>query len=349
MEKVRVVHYVNQFFGQMGGEDKADLPPLHQDKPVGVGALAQSLSGGRFEIVRTIICGDNWAAENLDEFSEQVLEMIREADPQLVIAGPAFFQGRHGVACAAVCKAVAQELDIPVITGMHPLNPGVEMARQQVHIVEAGENAREMKKVMDKMVELATKMLDGVALGLPHEEGYLPRNIRLNRRVDRRGSRRAVDMLKAKMTGQPFTTELPIPEFDRVPPAPAIKDITSALVAIGTDGGLVTRGNPDRLESHNASKWLHYSIAGLDTVASGDFECAHGGYDPVPVNEDPNRVLPLDAARLLEGEGAFGRLYDEYYTTTGNVTAVASAARYGREIGKAMAAEGVLGLILTST
>jgi len=41
---LKVVHYINQFFGQIGGEDKADTPPLVKEGPVGPGlALQQAL------------------------------------------------------------------------------------------------------------------------------------------------------------------------------------------------------------------------------------------------------------------------------------------------------------------
>jgi betaine reductase len=38
MAAVRAVHYLNQFFGQIGGEDKADITPFQKDGPVGPGA-----------------------------------------------------------------------------------------------------------------------------------------------------------------------------------------------------------------------------------------------------------------------------------------------------------------------
>ena len=44
-EPKRVVHYVNQFFGGVGGEDKADIPPRHQSGPVGPGRLLQEHLG----------------------------------------------------------------------------------------------------------------------------------------------------------------------------------------------------------------------------------------------------------------------------------------------------------------
>ena len=133
------------------------------------------------------------------------------------------------------------------------------------------------------------------------------------------------------------------------PPAAPPRNLAKATIAIGTEGGIVPRGNPDRIEAHNASKWCRYDIASLDGLEKGDYEVAHGGYDPVPANDDPDRVLPLDAARALEREGWFHKLHDWYPVTVGNVTAVRSAERYGRQMGEALAAEGVEGVILTST
>jgi hypothetical protein len=40
-KKLRAVHYLNQFFGQIGSEDKAHTPPLTKDGPIGPGRLFQ--------------------------------------------------------------------------------------------------------------------------------------------------------------------------------------------------------------------------------------------------------------------------------------------------------------------
>ena len=68
MKKYRIVHYINQFFAGIGGEEKAGIGPWFEDKPVGFGKQIEAASGGRLEVVRTVICGDNYAAENLEEF-----------------------------------------------------------------------------------------------------------------------------------------------------------------------------------------------------------------------------------------------------------------------------------------
>ena len=349
MERVRVVQYVNQFFGQMGGEDKAGMPPQIKEGPVGVGQQIENESKGAFEIVRTIICGDNYAAEHLEEVEPLILKWVQEIHPDLFWAGPAFAAGRYGIACGMLCKAVQRQMGIPVITAMHPANPGVEAARKGMYIIETGDSIRDMRRVIPKMITLARKRLDKTPIGMPREEGYIPRGIRINVRAEKRGSKRAVEMLLKKLRGEPYETELPIPQFDRVAPAPPVADLRSAVIALVTEGGIVPKGNPDRIEAHNASKYCKYSIRNLNDLTGEAFQTVHGGYDPVYANDDPDRVLPLDAARLLEAEGAFARLFNDYYVTVGNVTAVASAARYGREIGEILLKEGVQGVILTST
>lgn len=349
MNKTKVIHYVNQFFGQIGGEDKAGIPPQIKEGPAGLGKLIQEASGGQFEIVRTILCGDNYAAEHLEEVEQIVLKWVEEVKPDIFIAGPAFAAGRYGMACAAMCKGVQKNLGIPALTAMHSSNPGVDATRKEIYIIETGNSTREMKMVIPKMLGLAKKMLGNISIGTPQEEGYLPRGIRINVRAEKRGSKRAVEMLLKKLKGEPFETELPLPQFDRVVPAPPIADLSKAVIALVTEGGIVPKGNPDRIEAHNASKYCKYFIGNANDLTGEAYQTAHGGYDPVYANEDPDRVLPLDAARLLEKEGVFKKLFDYYYVTVGNVTAVASATRYGREIGEVLLKEGVQGIILTST
>lgn len=349
MESVKVVHYLNQFFGQIGGEEKAGVPPQMKEGSVGVGQLIESESGGRFKIVRTVLCGDNYAAEHLEEIESTILNWVRETKPDLFLAGPAFAAGRYGFACGTICKAVQKRLGIPALTAMHPSNPGVDAARKEIYILETGDSTRDMKRVIPKVVALAQKILDKVPIGLPQQEGYFPRGIRVNMRAEKRGSKRAVEMLLKKLRGESFQTELPLPQFDRVAPALPIADLSEATIALVTEGGIVPKGNPDRIEAHNASKYCKYFIGNVNDLTGEAYQTAHGGYDPVYANDDPDRVLPLDAARLLEEEGVFAKLYDYYYVTVGNVTAVSSAARYGHEIGELLLKDGVHGVILTST
>jgi glycine reductase len=156
-------------------------------------------------------------------------------------------------------------------------------------------------------------------------------------------------MLMDKLRGDPFTTEYRMPTFDRVPPAPPLPDVSKSKVALVTSGGIVPRGNPDRIPSASAQNYGQYSIDGFDRLTAESHQTVHGGYDPTFANADPNRVLPLDVMREMEKEGRIGKLHSRYFATVGNATSVANAQRFGIEIASELLQEGVQGVILTST
>ena len=122
--KLRVLHYVNQFFAGRGGEELANLELDAVDGPVGPGVRLNALFGDDAEIVTTLVAGDNWVAENEDVAADRLREAILESNPGVVVAGPAFNAGRYGLACGLVCK-VAQDADVPAVTSMFEENPGV--------------------------------------------------------------------------------------------------------------------------------------------------------------------------------------------------------------------------------
>ena len=68
-------------------------------------------------------------------------------------------------------------------------------------------------------------------------------------------SERMVEMLVKKLNGEPFETELPMPKLDRVPIAPAVKDLKKARIALLNTGGIVPVDNPDRIQSASATRW----------------------------------------------------------------------------------------------
>lgn len=349
MKKIRVVHYVNQFYGQIGGEDKADIAPILREGFVGPGMQIQNLMQERGEIVATVICGDNYFNENMDEATAAILEMIGKYNPDILIAGPAFNAGRYGMACGAICKAVSEQFNIPTVTGMYIESPGVDSYRKYTYIVETPNSAVGMRKALPAMVNFAYKLIDGVELGDPKEEGYIARGVRRNYFAAERGSKRAVDMLIKKINGQPYTTEYAMPVFDRVEASPPILDMSKATIALVTSGGIVPKGNPDHIESSSASKYGKYDLEGVNDLTDATYQTAHGGYDPVYANMDPDRVLPVDVLRDLETEGKIGKLYRYYYSTVGNGTSVANAKKYAHAIGEELIAAGVDAVILTST
>lgn len=349
MAKYRIVHYLNQFFAGVGGEDKADHKPEIREEVIGPGVAIKANLSDDFEIVATAICGDNYYGQNLAEATDALIEMIKKYNPDVFVAGPAFNAGRYGVACGTIAKAVEERLGIPVITAAYAENPGVDMFRKDLIIVKTGDSAASMKNVVKNLCPLIEKLAKHEEILGPDVEGYHERGIRVNYFAEERGSARAIKMLVKKLKGEEFQTDLPMPKFDRVAPANPIGDIKKAKIAIVTSGGIVPTGNPDHIESSNATKYGAYSIEGMQELSPKDFTTIHGGYDRQFVMENPNLVVPLDVLRELEKEGEFGELYNTFFTTTGTGTATGSAAKFGDAIGKILIDEHVDGVILVST
>jgi glycine reductase complex component B subunit gamma len=345
----RVVLYLNQFFGGIGGEDKADLPPRITEEIVGPGRAYKAALGEDAEVVATVICGDNYFAENIEAATNEVKELITPYQPDILFAGPAFNAGRYGIACGAVCKMARTQLSIPAVTGVYQENPGLDLYRKDVYIVKTGDNARSMADVVKRMTSLGRRLLAGERVGSPDDEGYYARGLLANEVSDRTGATRVVDMLLRKMRGEPFESEVPRPAYDRVPPAHSIRDIRTAKIALVTDGGLVPKGNPDKIEVATATKFGKYDIADKDRLDSADYEVNHGGYDSRLVVQDPNRLVPVDVMREMEQEGAIGSLHNLFYSTTGLTCIVEVMKGLGAKMAESLKAEGVSGVILTST
>jgi len=349
MSKIRVVHYINQFFAGVGGEEQAHIAPELRKELPPISTQLQGKLGEDFEVVATVVCGDSYFNENLESVQKELLEMIKGCEPQLFIAGPAFNAGRYGVAAGTITKAVQDELHIPAVTAMYEENPGTDMFKKDVYILETSDSAAGMRKALPKLAKFAAKLAKGEEILSPKEEGYHQRGLRVNFFSETRGSERAVEMLVKKIKGEEFETEYPMPDFDRVEPAAAIKDLSKAKIALVTSGGIVPKGNPDHIESSSASKYGTYSIAGVEDLTAETYETAHGGYDPVYANEDADRVLPVDVMREFVKEGKVGSLHEKFYTTVGNGTAVANAVAFASEFAQKLVADGVDAVVLTST
>ena len=350
MSKIRVVHYINQFFANIGGEEKADYPAeLRVGEKIGPGLALTQQFGEEAEIGATIVCGDSYFNENLEKAKAEILEMVKGQNPDIFIAGPAFNAGRYGVACGTVCDMVQEELGIPAVTGMYVENPGADMFKNKVYTVPTKNSAAGMRDAVKKLAPLALKLAKGEKIGASCEDNYMPNGIRVNLFEEKRGSKRAVEMLLKKIAGKPFVTEFPMPTFDKVDPQPAIKDLSKATIALCTSGGIVPKGNPDHIESSNATRYGEYDITGVNDLTEETYETAHGGYDPVYANEDADRVLPVDVMREFEREGVIGKLHNKFYTTVGNGTAVLSSKAFADEYAQKLIADGVDAVIMTST
>lgn len=340
----KVLYYVNQFFGQIGGEDQAHIEPRLVEGTVGPSmAFSNMLEGA--EVSHTIICGDNYFNENKETAMKFVQDAFEEVQPDLVVAGPAFNAGRYGMAVAGVAEALKGK--VPILTSMYEENPGVDACRSIAYIVPTGESAAAMRKTLPALAELANKILAGKAVKA-NEDGYMLQGRRLTIHAEDIGARRAVNMLVKRFKGEEFETELPMPEFDYVDPAAPIDDLSKATIALVTTGGMVPNGNPDHLQSASAQKWVKYDVSSLDEL-KGVYQTVHGGFDPVYANERADRVAPLDELKRLEKEGKIGKVFEYFYSTTGTGTSVANSEKFGQEIGKELKESGVDGVILTST
>lgn len=345
----KAILYVNQFFGQIGGEDKAGVEPsIHEGQ---IGPAMQFAKEVNAEITHTIICGDNYMGTNTDKAVEMILSMLEDKEFDIFLAGPAFQAGRYGVACGTICSAVKKKFNVPVITSMNVENPGVEMFKKEMYILKGGHSAAKMRADIAAMAKLANKILAGQEAGSADEDNYFPRGIRRQvfREDKRPAAERMVDMLVKKLNGQPFETELKIPKIDRVPIAPAIKDMKHAKLALVTSGGIVPVDNPDHIQSASATRWGRYDISRTERLKSGEYKTIHAGFDPAAADADPNVITPVDALHVLCKEGVFGSLHPYFYSTVGTGTTEAEAQRMAREIVPFLQEDHVDGILLVST
>ena len=348
-EKIRVVHYLNQFFAQVGGEEKADISPGFKEGPTGPGRALQQALAGHGEIVATLFCGDNYFAEHAGEATEELLHQMTRCQPHLLIAGPAFESGRYGVACGAICQAAQERLGIHAVAGMDEENAGAALYCKHVYIINSGDSVVRMLPALQRMAAVGIKLVQGAPLGRPEADGYIPRGIKRNAFAAKPPAERAVDMLLAKIRGEPFESEIAAPQFHHIKPATALRDLSSAVIALVTDGGLVPEGNPERMEPGRPTRFTTIPVEGLDRLDPKQFDVVHSGYDTAFANQDPHRLVPLDVMRDLEQQGVIGKLHESIHATGGAHAAVENATRIGQSIAERLKSAGVTGVILTST
>jgi glycine reductase complex component B subunit gamma len=348
-EPLRVLHYINAFFGGLGGEEEAHTAVSLQDGALGPGRLLEQILADEGQVIATIMCGDGHFSEHEEAVVAQVQGYLRDLKPDIFLAGPAFRSGRYGLACGRLCLE-AERLGIPAITGMHEENPGGDLYRpQHLYIIATAASAVGMQPALQRMAGLAIKRRRGLPLGSAAEEGFLPRAVRRTVRTGTPAAARAVTMALKKWRGEPYTSELTVETFEVIPPPPPVSDPSKMLFALVTESGLVPRGNPDRLPSATATHWAKYSIAGMERLVPGEWDGVHGGYDNGAALQDPNRVVPLDAVRDLEREGVIGQLLDELCVTVGNLGSLNAMKRIGAEIANTLVQRGVGAVILPAT
>jgi len=347
------MHYLNQFFAGMGGEEKADTPLGVYEEPAGPGKRLQALLGNSAEIVVTSYCGDNYFHEHYDEVLEKILQTAKDQDVQMVLAGPAFAAGRYGSACVEVCHHMSTAVSSYGVTGMYVENPGVDAYRQykdrRVFVLPTSDAIAGMEDALSRMARFASKLASGSTVGSASEEGYIPRGFRPQEVVSKSGVERAIDMLVNKVAGHPFATEVPIAKLEEIPVAPRITNLKDACLALVSTSGVTMAGNPYGFTAYRNTQFKKYPIEKLNSMLDAKWDVIHGGYDTGEMYDNPNFGVPLDAARILEKEGVFARLYPYFYGTTGVQALISAMEAVGREIATDLKAEGVDGVLLVST
>ncbi len=111
----------------------------------------------------------------------------------------------------------------------------------------------------------------------------------------------------------------------------------------------VPKGNPDKISAYAATNWGAYDISGADGLKGDDYEVSHRGYDTRYVEQDPDRLVPVDVLRELEAQNVVGEVHGQFFSTSGLVNPLANSRRLGREIAQKLKESGVDAVILTST
>lgn len=349
MAKYKVVHYINQFFAGMGGEDTANVGLSVEEKVIGPGLAIQKALGDDFEIVATIICGDNTIAENTEEILEEFGKIITKYEADIFIAGPGFNAGRYGIGCGASVAYVTETLKIPAVTGLYAENPGTDLYKDRGYILQTKNSAAGMRRFVPVLAKFVRRLAEGDAIADGKKEGYHGSGKAPEIDYSTHASKRGIDMLLKKYYGESFSTEVKMPNHEEIPLPTLDKPLSEVKIAFVTDGGLVPKGNPDNMVPTNSVEFRKYSIGSGERLSSDEYEVSHQGYNNAFVLEDPNRLIPIDAALNLKKKGMIGDLLDYYYTTAGVMTPMERGKKFGSDIASDLRDHNVDAVVLTST
>lgn len=340
---MRVVYYVNQFFGGIGSEDRADAPL--QVRPGAIGpAQALRVVEPRTEVVATVIAGDNWVNTDLGPRIDTITNTILSYAPDVVLAGPAFGAGRYGVAVGALVSELGRH-GVVAVGAMDRNNPAVSIYRREAYLIDSGTSPKRMGDSVAAMWKLARALAQGEDIGDAETWGYIGRGYRVSVRHDQPGAVRVVNMLLRKLAGEPFASEIPWRESETFLQSPPLKDLRQATIVLVTDGGIVPCGNPDHIEGSMATKIVRYPLSVATCL-----DVNHGGYDVRFARENPYRVLPLDSLLRLQEAEMIGQVYPFWFTTAGNATPVERAKMFAQSVVDELnQIPGSVGVLLTST
>src|SRR5439155_20256261 len=81
--QVGILHYLNQFFGGLGGEEHADAGLSVLEGAVGPGLELQRMVGERGRVLATLIAGDNYMHDHAAEAAEEIVRVVRAYRPSV--------------------------------------------------------------------------------------------------------------------------------------------------------------------------------------------------------------------------------------------------------------------------
>ena len=82
---IRIVHYMNQFFAGIGGEDQASIGPGVKEGAAGPAIGLEKVLGDSGVVVATVYCGDNYMAEGRESAASEVVDIIKTYQPDVVV------------------------------------------------------------------------------------------------------------------------------------------------------------------------------------------------------------------------------------------------------------------------
>lgn len=161
--------------------------------------------------------------------------------------------------------------------------------------------------------------------------------------------KRCLRMLLSKFKGEDYNTEVNMaPSQMRSKPSLSVP-LNQANILLLTDGGIVPRGNPDQIPPTNADRFGVYYLSNIRSLDADSYEISHQGYDHGLVDENPNRLLPVDVLSELAREGVIGSLCPFFISTTGVMIASENARLMGEKVAKFIENKSVHAVIIIST
>lgn len=162
-------------------------------------------------------------------------------------------------------------------------------------------------------------------------------------------SERSIDMLLRKYYHQEYQTEIEMPEIPDVSVCAPKKALSESVIMLLTDGGLVPKGNPDHMAPFCGNDFYVYDIGFATTLSAADYRISHQGYDHTAVLLDPNRLVPVDAARRLVEKGVIRQLYHKFISVAGVMTPTKQSILLGQRIARYIEESPADAVVITST